>query len=91
MRTIRWPWRRRGGRSSLPCIEVVEIVTDYLEGALPAADRARLETHLDGCEGCRAYLDQMRTTIRMVGRLREETIPPELRARLLAAFRDASP
>ena len=63
----------------LACQELVEIVSDYLEGALPEADRERFEAHLEICEGCRRYLDQMRTTIRVVGTLTEETWIPVLR------------
>ena len=48
----------------LSCQELVELVTDYLEGALPEADRDRLEEHIAGCDGCRDYIAQMRTTER---------------------------
>jgi len=75
-------------RQPLACIEVVELVTDYLEGRLPARDRRRFEEHLSACDGCDAYLEQMRTTIAVAGRLREEDVPPELEERLLVAFRD---
>ena len=71
----------------LGCQEVVELLTDYLEGALPAADRSRLEQHLAGCEGCSNYLEQLRTTIRLTGTLAEELIPPEAMRSLLAVFR----
>ena len=54
----------------LTCRELVELVTDYLEGALGDDERARFEAHLGGCAGCTAYLHQMRTTIWLVGRLR---------------------
>jgi anti-sigma factor RsiW len=50
----------------LTCRELVELVTDYFEGALPDSERARFEAHLDECEGCRLYLEQMRTTIGLV-------------------------
>ena len=73
-------------RRQLACIEVVEMVTDYLEGALPARKRRLLEQHLTACDGCDAYLEQMRRTIETTGRLREEDIPPELEERLLVAF-----
>jgi anti-sigma factor RsiW len=73
-------------RRQLACIEVVEVITDYLEGALPARTRRLLEQHLTGCDGCDAYLEQMRRTIEATGRLREEDVPPELEARLLLAF-----
>ena len=72
---------------SLTCRELVEILTDYLEGAMPPAERARFDEHVGGCGGCRAYVEQMRATIRMTGRLREDDIAPPQRAALLAAFR----
>jgi anti-sigma factor RsiW len=71
----------------MSCQELVELVTDYLEGALEESERARFEAHLEECDGCRAYLAQMRTTVRLVrdaARLEEQ---PEI-AGLLAAFRD---
>jgi anti-sigma factor RsiW len=71
----------------LSCREVVELVTDWLEGALPADERARVELHLAGCEGCEVYVEQMRETVRLVGRLREEELEPALRDELVAAFR----
>ena len=71
----------------LPCREVVELLGDYLEGAMAPDDRARLEQHLAGCEGCTAYLDQLRITIRLTGRLTEEAVSPKVMAPLLEAFR----
>jgi len=61
------------------CQEVVELITDYLEDALPRAQRRRLEAHLADCEHCTEYLEQMRATIRLTGRLREEDLTPEMR------------
>jgi anti-sigma factor RsiW len=72
---------------TLSCQELVELVTDYLEGRLSWSDRQRVETHLAACDGCGAYLDQMRTTIALTGTLREEDLGPELRDALLEAFR----
>jgi predicted anti-sigma-YlaC factor YlaD len=72
----------------LACQELVEIVSDYLEGALPEADRERFEAHLEICEGCRRYLDQMRTTIRVVGTLTEDDLDPGARDQLLQLFRE---
>ena len=74
--------------TDLPCQELVELVTDYLEDRLPSSTRFRFDAHLAQCSGCRAYLEQMRQTIRTVGRLREESIQPEARDRLLSVFRD---
>jgi anti-sigma factor RsiW len=71
----------------LTCSELVELVTDYLEGALPAEERERFEEHLTICEGCVNYLDQMRTTIALVGRLRVDDLSPEVTAELVEAFR----
>jgi anti-sigma factor RsiW len=74
--------------AELTCRELVELVTDYLEGRMPPAERGRVDDHLGGCPGCRAYLEQMRQTIRATGRLSEEALLPEARDRLLALFRD---
>jgi anti-sigma factor RsiW len=73
-------------RQELACIELVEVITDYLEGAMPARKRRLLEQHLTACDGCTAYVEQMRRTIETAGRLRAEDIPPELSERLLLAF-----
>jgi len=72
----------------LACTEEVEIITDYLEGALPESDARRLERHIATCPGCTEYLDQMRTLAGSLGELREEELAPELRAGLINAFRD---
>jgi anti-sigma factor RsiW len=69
------------------CQEVVELLGDYLEGAMAPDDRLRLEEHLAGCDGCAAYLEQLRVTVRLSGRLSAEAIPPEAMAPLLEAFR----
>jgi anti-sigma factor RsiW len=71
----------------LACQELVEIVTNYLEGALSDADRARFDAHLEICEGCRRYLDQMRTMIRVVGTLTEDDLDPSAKDQLLQLFR----
>ena len=72
----------------ISCQEVVELVTDYLEGALAAADTALFEQHLNFCDGCAWYVDQMRTTVATLGRIREQDVPAETREQLLKAFRD---
>jgi anti-sigma factor RsiW len=77
--------------SPLTCQEVVELVTAYLEHALPAADRGRVEEHLARCEGCGRYLDQVRTTIRVAGVSGEVGVgemPQEQLDQLVVAFRD---
>jgi anti-sigma factor RsiW len=72
----------------LSCRELIELVTDYLEQALPPADRLRFEEHVATCPPCRIHLQQMRETIRLLGELTEENIPPRARDELLHAFRD---
>ncbi|MFL5363344.1 MAG: anti-sigma factor family protein [Myxococcales bacterium] len=72
----------------LSCAELVELVTDYLEGALPRADRRRFEKHIAACENCTAYIEQIRLTIAAAGELTEADIEPEAREALLDAFRD---
>ena len=72
----------------LACQELVEIVSDYLEGAVPVAERERFDAHLEVCEGCRRYLDQMRTTIRVVGTLTEDDLDPGAKDQLLRLFRE---
>ena len=71
----------------LTCRELVELVTDYLEGALAPADRERFEQHMGECEGCAVYLAQMRQTVAVVGALREEHLEPEACDALLDVFR----
>ncbi len=66
----------------------VELVTEYLEGGLTPADRARFERHLADCPECDAYFAQMRVTIRVLGRLSAEALPPEAWQLLLQAFHD---
>ncbi len=71
----------------LACREVVELLSDHVDGALPARRRDRVEAHLRSCPECRAYLLQLRTTIGTLRRLREDDVPRPIRARLVAAFR----
>jgi anti-sigma factor RsiW len=72
----------------LSCREVVELVNDYLEGVLPAAQRGRFEEHLDECPGCVTYLDQIRTTVAATRRLTEQELDPAVRGELVQAFRE---
>lgn len=84
---MRW-FRRRHDHDPLVCREFVELVTDYLEGTLPEAERIRFEAHLAQCDGCTGYLEDMR---RLIGSLHEVAEPPqdpETREALLRAFRD---
>jgi len=72
----------------LDCSELVELVTDYLDGSLDLETRARFERHLLECEGCEKYLQQFRVTIKTLGRIRTDQLDPQFRDRLLTAFRD---
>ena len=71
----------------LSCREVVELVTDYLEIRLPAAGRRRFEEHLAGCDGCTTYVEQLRATVRLLGRVGDDALDATLRDRLVEAFR----
>jgi anti-sigma factor RsiW len=75
----------------MSCRELVELVTEYLEGTLSPEDTARFEQHIADCFWCARYVEQMRVTIRTVGRIEEESIPPDARDELLRAFGDWSP
>ena len=72
--------------NDMVCKELVELVTDYLEGTLPEEERARFERHLSGCNGCTNYLEQMRQTIRLTGELQAESLAPQQRQDLLKLF-----
>jgi anti-sigma factor RsiW len=76
------------GVPDLSCRELVELVTEYLEGQLPLDERSRFEQHLGECAGCRIYLSQMRQVLETAGELTEESVAPEAKTSLLAAFRD---
>lgn len=72
---------------TLSCRELVELVTDYLEGAMEPEPRARFEQHLLVCDGCGRYLAQMRQTLRATGELRPDDVSPATLAALQRAFR----
>jgi anti-sigma factor RsiW len=74
--------------TSFSCRQVVDLVTDYVEGALPPSDRLAFEQHVAICPPCRAYFAQMRTVIRVAGSLREDDLPVPVREKLVNAFRD---
>ena len=71
----------------LNCDELVELVTEYLEGGLSEADRGRFEGHIRLCSGCANYLDQIRVTIEIAGRVTPEDLSAETKSTLLMAFR----
>lgn len=79
------PFRRR--HSALVCRDAVELITDYLEGALSLRDRARLEHHLSGCPHCSEYLAQMRRTLDLLGRIEPEELAPEVQDELVELYR----
>jgi len=72
----------------MDCIELVEVVTAYLDGVLPAADRQRFDAHLRECPYCEAYLEQIRVTLRALGSIPLESVGYAALERMQAAFRD---
>jgi anti-sigma factor RsiW len=72
----------------LACNAAVELMTDYVEGELAAAEAARLEHHLQTCPGCGEYLAQLRSVAEALGGFTADTLPPAVRDYLIAAFRD---
>ena len=72
----------------LVCQQAVELVTDYIEGALSRADRRRFEAHLADCPNCTEYLAQMRLTIQLSGRLGPNDLSPEMRAEIVALYQE---
>ena len=80
--------RGRGGPDPLMCREFVELVTDYLEGTLPPEERARMDAHLAGCDGCSGYLEDMRRLVLTLHETPEPPPDPHTRETLLRAFRD---
>ncbi len=73
--------------NDMSCKELVELVTDYLERALSPADQRRFEEHIGKCDWCKLYIDQIRLTIKAVGKLTEDSIEPHAKEELLAVFR----
>jgi anti-sigma factor RsiW len=73
--------------ADLTCKELVELVTDYLDGSLSRRERKAFEKHIDGCTNCRRYVAQFKETIRLTGTLREQDIPAEAAEELLALFK----
>jgi anti-sigma factor RsiW len=71
----------------MPCNELVEVLSAYLDGTLPTDDRVRLNAHLAVCRGCSEYVEQFRATIQRVGRLHTGDLPQDTQSELLELFR----
>ena len=86
---MRFPFRVGRGRRSadIACQQAVEMVTDYIENALPGDDRQRYDRHLADCPHCTEYLAQVRETIRLAGRLTPSDMSPEMRDAFADVFR----
>lgn len=69
------------------CRQAVALVTDYLEDALPRRQRRRFENHLRQCPNCSRYLEQIRLTIDIVGRVEPETLDPDMKTDLIDLYR----
>jgi len=82
------PFNRR--KRPLDCNVLVDLVTDYFDGALDRGTRDAFEAHLTECDGCLNYVEQMRETVRLTGRLRQDDLPDEVRTALLAALREGT-
>ena len=78
-------WFRR--RAEIPCQQVGEMISDYLEGALSAQERRRLDHHLAGCPHCSIYLAQTRETVRLAGRLVPGDLSPEMQREFTEIYR----
>lgn len=83
--------RFRHRKDTLVCRDVVELVTDYLEGSMSDADRRAFEHHLSLCADCTAYVEQSRRAIETLGQLRPDPPDEATRNALLDAFRDFKP
>mgnify|MGYP000894982571 CR=1 FL=1 len=84
-----WPFRRRRRPADeVSCRQLVELLTDYLDGVLPTERHDAVDRHLAACAHCREYLEQFRTTVSLTRRLAVEDVPPETMDALLDAFRD---
>jgi len=74
-------------RKDIVCQQAVELVTDYLDGALPRRDRRRFERHLRACPNCTAYVEQIRSTIALTGAVEVDELTPEAREDLSELYR----
>jgi len=78
---------RRGDEPGLSCEQLVELVTSYLEDSLSKSERRRFESHIGACSACTDYLDQLRETIAVVGKIEPDDLSGEMKGELLSAFR----
>ncbi len=76
------------GKTMMTCREVTDLVTEYLERRLGWQDRLRFQLHIGMCRHCRAYLRQMKATVRLSGKVPSEAPPPEVEAELVDRFKD---
>jgi anti-sigma factor RsiW len=74
-------------QARMTCQELVELVTDYFEDALSAEERTRFEAHLGGCSGCNVYIQQMRKTLELMGKLTADYLSDPARDELMSVFR----
>jgi len=74
-------------RPGMVCQRAVELVTDYLEGALTPAQRRRFEAHLAGCPDCPEYLAQLRAVIALAGSITPDDLTPHMRGALIGLYR----
>jgi anti-sigma factor RsiW len=74
-------------RRDIVCQQAVELVTDYLDGALSRRDRRRFESHLRACPNCSAYLEQIRITIELTGSIEPEDLTPQAREDITELYR----
>lgn len=70
------------------CREVVDLAAEYVEGAMTPEEATLFEMHLNFCDGCFTFIDQIRETASIAGRITEEQVPEETKVALLEAFRD---
>ena len=74
-------------RRDIVCQQAVELVTDYLDGALSRRDRRRFESHLRACPNCSAYLEQIKITIELTGSIQPEDLTPQARTDIVELYR----
>jgi anti-sigma factor (TIGR02949 family) len=70
------------------CSRIVSLLSDYIDGRLPADVRQDLERHLSGCSECTTFVGTFRSTVALLHSLNEDDLPEELRLRLRAFLDD---